>query len=211
VAGFCAFGKMPSMGDFLRINAPRSFVEPWDIWMQTGIQEVRRVLGNSWTACYMSAPIWRFTLSAGLTGSETMFGVVMPSVDRVGREFPLTLASPVTTPASLLDFHFSAENTFDTLEDVALKALEDETNRDVLSRLLSQITLRVVPPAPNLHKGIASQLRGMRQPSIWTAELESGPLEMVCDGLPNAVQMRALFDLDAPIWQANPQSIESSG
>ena len=40
---FGAYGKMPSLGDFFRINASRGFVEPWDIWLQTGMQEARRI------------------------------------------------------------------------------------------------------------------------------------------------------------------------
>jgi len=40
----------------------------------------------------MVAPVWRFYLSAGLCGPGAACGVFMPSVDRAGRHFPLTLA-----------------------------------------------------------------------------------------------------------------------
>ena len=199
---------MPSLGDFFRVNAPRSFVEPWDIWMQTGIREVRRDLGNDWSACYMSAPIWRFTLSAGTAGPDAVFGVVMPSVDRVGREFPLTLMAPVPEPASLLDLHFGAKSTFEVLENLALDALEDEMTPDWISRLLSQISIPVVLSATDVPEGAADQFHSMVQPSIWTADLAFDPRLMICEGLPCAVQLRGLMDLNAPVWRATSRTSE---
>lgn len=189
---------MPSLGDFFRINASPGFVEPWDIWLQIGMQEVRRLLGSNWEVCFMSAPIWRFTLSAGLAGPDAMLGVLMPSMDRVGREFPLTLMTPVSGTPLLTDLYSGAESLFPFLEDIALNSLDDDMTRDKLVNLLSQLSLDHVetiniPGSPS---------------SIWTAILASEPLTMTCKGLPNAVQMRGLFDLDAPVWQAGPKITE---
>ncbi len=82
----------------------------------------------------MSAPIWRFTLDAGVAGPQAALGVLMPSVDRVGRQFPLTLAALLPgVPA-----HPVAEDTFAALEELALDALED-LPRDALLARLAQI------------------------------------------------------------------------
>ncbi len=88
-AGF--FGKLPSRGDFLRVGLPRSFTDPWDDCMGRAMAGSRALLGEAWLPAWMEAPVWRFALPAGMCGSEAALGVWMPSVDRAGRHFPLTL------------------------------------------------------------------------------------------------------------------------
>ena len=107
--GVGAFGKMPSAGDFFRLNAPPGFVRAWDGWLQQAMLEGQRALGPAWDDAYMSAPIWRFTLTAGLAGPHKAQGVLMPSVDRVGRRFPLTLMRALDTPGPAPHDHFTAE------------------------------------------------------------------------------------------------------
>ncbi|NJK42670.1 MAG: type VI secretion system-associated protein TagF [Aquincola sp.] len=82
-ARFGAFGKMPSLGDFLRMDLPSGFIDPWDRWLQEGILSVRASLGEAWQDCYFSAPIWRFNLSPGLAGAAAVMGVMMSSVEEV--------------------------------------------------------------------------------------------------------------------------------
>ena len=91
VIGF--FGKIPSKGDFVQAGLPRSFVDAWDGWMQDRLAASRRILGDAWLDLWMEAPIWRFRLASGLCGPAAAAGVWMPSIDRVGRHFPLTFAA----------------------------------------------------------------------------------------------------------------------
>ncbi len=51
----------------------------------------------------MEAPIWRFLLPAGACGAQAALGVWLPSVDRVGRQFPLALCALAPLGADLLD------------------------------------------------------------------------------------------------------------
>jgi type VI secretion system protein ImpM len=119
------FGKLPWLGDFVTRRLPHSFVEPWDDWLQRGMAATRDALGDGWLDSFLTAPVWRFLLPAGSAG-PAMAGVLMPSVDRVGRYFPLTLASPLEADpgpeAPLL-----AARWFDALELTALAALDDTT------------------------------------------------------------------------------------
>jgi type VI secretion system protein ImpM len=89
--GFC--GKLPARGDFVSIGLPRGFVEPWHDWMQRMLAASRSALGEDWLPIWNVAPIWRFALSAGSCGPDAALGLWMPSVDRVGRQFPLTFAA----------------------------------------------------------------------------------------------------------------------
>ena len=59
MAGFGAFGKMPSAGDFFRLNTPGGFVRVWDAWLQQVMLEGQGAYGPGFDAHYMSAPIWR--------------------------------------------------------------------------------------------------------------------------------------------------------
>jgi type VI secretion system protein ImpM len=96
-AGF--FGKIPARGDFVRAGLPRSFTDPWDDWMQAVLAGSRDLLGETWLAAWMEAPIWHFRLPAGQCGPAPALGVWMPSVDAAGRHFPLTLALCGPAPA----------------------------------------------------------------------------------------------------------------
>lgn len=128
-----AFGKIPALGDFFRIGLPPAFIEPWDQWLQSGHLAARNGLGDRWETCYNSAPIWHFTLSEGLAGPLPVQGLVMCSVDRVGRQFPLTLAVQLEDNAAPAEAHFAAKEHFEMLETIALDMLEDDATRDQLS------------------------------------------------------------------------------
>ncbi|PHR89245.1 MAG: type VI secretion system-associated protein TagF [Blastopirellula sp.] len=222
--GFGAFGKIPAAGDFFRLNPPTGFVQVWDDWIQRAMLGSQAAMGPDWDAAYMSAPIWRFSLSAGLAGPQKVMGVLMPSVDRVGRRFPLTLMAALPTPGPAQLDHFSEEVLFARLEDVALDALEDTMTRDGLEARLETVqppqfrssapiravgsTLVLTQPdsrglLPELAAGLLAS--HVRVPSIWSAVINDVPRMMVCDGLPEGPVTRGLFDLNAPIWsEAKP-------
>jgi type VI secretion system protein ImpM len=85
------YGKLPVRGDFLRNGLPRSFADPWDAWLQAAIGASRSALGEDWLESWMEAPVWRFALPDGACGPAAVLGLWMPSIDRAGRHFPLTL------------------------------------------------------------------------------------------------------------------------
>lgn len=220
-AGCGAFGKIPAMGDFLRANLPPGFAEAWDGWLQRTLTAARADLGGRWLDCYLSAPIWRFTLGAGLAGRLPVIGVMMASVDRVGRHFPLTLVAPLPQGSSALAVHFGAEAAFLRLEDIALAALEADLPRDGLLRHLQALeTLRLPAPARLSGRGdglalrtaagqpaacglAAALLEGqVAHPSLWTAEMAEGSRVLLCDGLPPQSRAAALFDPGAAAWPA---------
>src|SRR4051794_31956021 len=53
----------------------------------------RESAGDVWLPAFLEAPVWRFLVPAGLCGARAAVGLMMPSVDRVGRYFPLTFAA----------------------------------------------------------------------------------------------------------------------
>jgi type VI secretion system protein ImpM len=85
------YGKLPSHGDFLRRRIADEIVTRWDGWLQSAIAASRRILGERWLEIYLTSPAWRFSCEKEVCGPNAMAGVIVPSVDRVGRYFPLTL------------------------------------------------------------------------------------------------------------------------
>jgi type VI secretion system protein ImpM len=95
------FGKMPLMGDFAQRRLPTGFVESCDAWLSAGMQTSRQQLGDSWLDVYLTGPIWRFGWAPGVIDTQWWFGTLMPSVDNVGRYFPLVVArSAAVAPES---------------------------------------------------------------------------------------------------------------
>jgi type VI secretion system protein ImpM len=86
-------GKIPARGDFVHAGLPRDFTDPWHDWQTVVIAGSRTLMGEAWLDAFLEAPVWRFVLPAGLCGPRAAVGLIMPSVDKVGRYFPLTLAA----------------------------------------------------------------------------------------------------------------------
>lgn len=128
------YGKVPSHADFLSRRLPPEFVEPWDEWLQSALVHSQRQLGEHWLETYLGSPIWRFTLSAGICGNQVWAGVLMPSVDRVGRYFPLTLATCLSSETHPLSVLAGASDWLTAMETVALSGLEDQFDLQVFDR-----------------------------------------------------------------------------
>lgn len=89
--GIGVFGKLPARGDFVAQGLPPFFTEAWHGWLVRGLAGARLVLGARLFEVWRVAPAWRFLLSPGLAGPAAAAGILVPSVDAVGRAFPLTL------------------------------------------------------------------------------------------------------------------------
>lgn len=82
------FGKLPARGDFVRAGLPREFVARWDRWISGVLPAALEATGDGW----LQAPVWWFYLAPGVCGADLVSGLLLPSIDKVGRRFPLTLA-----------------------------------------------------------------------------------------------------------------------
>lgn len=220
-ATFGAFGKIPSVGDFFRINPPIGFASIWDEWLQRCLVSGAHAYGSRWDELYMSVPIWRFCLSPGVAGASGVLGVLMPSVDRVGRRFPLTLVGPLQDGMQVIEAHLSADDTFETLESIALSVLDDDLSKDALAERLEEVelsdaqadaTCSVAPATSVVCRSKTSRqmvitttaellARSFASPTIWSTLMEEDCRLMVCDGLPDGSNMQGLFDLDADLWR----------
>ena len=99
------FGKVVMLGDFANRRLSPEFVGACDRWLSQGIAASRMQLGSRWLDTYLTGPLWRFAWTPGVVGAQWWFGTLMPSVDAVGRYFPLIVASArQSAPASAQTF-----------------------------------------------------------------------------------------------------------
>lgn len=129
------FGKVPSLGDFVSRRLPPAFLNPWDAWLQAGLQCSRERLDEQWLEAYLCSPIWHFALAAGVCGEQGWAGVMIPSVDRVGRYFPLTVAAAVGV--------LSPSDTawYGEVERLALSALSEVFSLEAFDESLMMLPL----------------------------------------------------------------------
>lgn len=88
--GYGIFGKLPQKRDFVAFGIPRSILEPFETWLQSAVAASRNELGSEWQDRYLVAPIWHFWGGREIFGVDCA-GAIMPSVDQVGRFFPLSI------------------------------------------------------------------------------------------------------------------------
>ena len=120
------YGKLPTHGDFIRRRASDGFVEAWDSWLRQCISDSRSKLGEHWLEVYLTSPAWRFICAPGACGSSGVIGVMAPSVDRVGRYFPLTIVSELPASASPVTMVSAAAAFFDEAERLIVETLADD-------------------------------------------------------------------------------------
>ncbi len=230
------YGKLPANGDFVTRRLPPAFIEPWDAWLNTMLSGSREQLGEAWRDAFLSAPAWRFVLAPGIIGLNGWAGLIVPSVDSVGRYFPLTVASalparsldPVATLVRAHNWYAEVEpvvsvaltpdaeiGTFDAQLcnrrfPVELVALLEETEETIPPRSRSQRALWI-PLGPEF-QGEAG-LRGLAKPlaapySAWLAEESEifGRSLMLCERLPAVEQFCAMLNGEWPTRRGERRS-----
>jgi type VI secretion system protein ImpM len=137
------YGKLPAKRDFIALNLPSGFLGVWEEWLQSSVAASREQLGERWLDLFLSQPIWRFWLGRDICGTA-MTGALMPSVDGVGRYFPLCLCAAGNAGARLdpPPVHAMAQ-WFEAAEAALLAALDPDFAGNPLELVAN------VPPLPD--------------------------------------------------------------
>ena len=146
-------GKLPVRKDFLCLGLPRDFWSPWRAWVDAAVHESQTVLGAEWRPAWMVGPVWHFALPGGVCGPDAVLGLLMPSVDGVGRLYPLTVAVVFPGRRAAPDPE-AGDIWLAAAEALARDALANDTEPDALLQALSAIA-----PAPDAG--------GMTDAGIW--------------------------------------------
>ncbi|GJE13950.1 type VI secretion system-associated protein TagF [Methylobacterium longum] len=151
---FALYGKLPAKRDFVAVQTWRGFLATFEPWLQQGIASSRAQLGTAWQDTYLHAPIWRFWIGHAVCGMTTL-GALMPSVDGVGRYFPLVLAAGADADETLPNPETEAHDAWlSAAEDILLGALGPGTTFDELTAAVAGLG----PPAATSGVGAAPGL-----------------------------------------------------
>jgi type VI secretion system protein ImpM len=168
------FGKVPARGDFIGRRLAPALAASWDAWLGRLTISVRDAAGDTWPESWLTAPLWQFALGSDLAPAPGAAGILIASVDRVGRMFPFTIIGPA---AGIPD-----DIWFESAEALALDALDDDFNPDTLDSALVQ--LGPPPPGATLAPG----------QSLWRSRGSDrvNPVSTLITGLPNRQDSAAM-------------------
>lgn len=206
------YGKLPSHGDFLRRRTSDAFVAAWDAWLQAGLSTSQAALGDRWLDVYLTSPAWRFVCAAGACGPMPVAGVLVPSIDRVGRYFPLTVVAELSpdvpimgVPTQLLSFFGAAERLL--VDTLAVETVNFERFDARVGDLRSELAQLASPREVVLDVAAVSILQGGAN---WQVPIEpTGSPGSVFEQLLSR-QMAAAYDPLVLWWTEGSAMVDSS-
>jgi type VI secretion system protein ImpM len=172
------YGKLASRGDFVSRGLGQDFIKRWDSWLAAGLLLSQQQLGPNWLDAYLVSPLWRFALAPGVCGQQAVAGVLMPSIDRVGRYFPLTVAQTLEPGQSLATVVGAPDDWFEQVEVLMLATLEEGADFSAFDDSVSN--LGFLPTSA--HSSI-SHFAGLQRTCASDPQARSQMLaELACEG-----------------------------
>jgi type VI secretion system protein ImpM len=155
------FGKLGAKRDFIALATPRAFLEAWEPWLQSSLAASRHQMGERWQHGFLTAPVWRFWLGAGICGT-TVAGAIMPSLDGMGRYYPLTLHAIADTVAPIPPPDIDAQDEwFGMAEEFLLATLSGNTTFADISAALDNLAGPRTRSSAETEPGILSLAESM--------------------------------------------------
>lgn len=179
-------GKLPSGGDFLSRRVDPAFAASWEPWLLAMLAGSRERLRERWQESFLSAPAWRFVLAPGVATPSAWCGVMVPSVDSVGRYYPLTLVCSLGAEALDPEAALKAmTNWFAMAEMLATEALSPQVDIGAFDDSVAAL------PLPVFAIDRAAPFAARSKPfSAWTCEASdvTPAMQFVVEGLPTIEQ-----------------------
>jgi type VI secretion system protein ImpM len=207
------YGKLPSHGDFLRRRVSDAFVDAWDAWLREGLAASRSALGPRWLDVYLTSPSWRFVCGPGACGPTPVVGLMAPSVDRVGRYFPVTVVSELPAHVSLLTAATTSASFFDGAERLIIDTLAaDEIDFEAFDKcvigLSDELGWICIPPRLTLDPSADALMNGDAQ--AWQIPMGSATqLGTVLEQL-LSLRLTAIYDPLVLWWTEGSAVVEPS-
>jgi len=153
------FGKLPGQADFVGRGLAPEVQAAVDEWLAGCVQRLKTASPDEWLARYLDSPSWRFVWMADATSAplqgETWAGVLLPSVDSVGRYFPLLLLASVPPDCELP----TLLNWLEALDALGAQALDEDWQPDALMASLPPPPASNGLPATGINAMLAAEAR----------------------------------------------------
>lgn len=138
------WGKIPTTGDFVSRDVRPELIDGFDSWLQQGISHSKALLQDTWLEKYLTAHIWRFYAKNTFATDSICTGIMCPSVDRVGRYFPLIFILELQVEKAWdISFLQTRRSWFSALESIALRALHEPLDADTLKAELTKASAQL--------------------------------------------------------------------
>ena len=197
------------LGALLTILLQDELIEAWAEG-NPGAREILREGGvEALKASSMSVPAF-----------APVVGVMVPSVDRVGRYFPLTIATELPSHTAVADAVFAGAHWFAGLEEAALGMLDSGQGPDDLDAALANLAFKL-PQTAAVEESVgapqalrsteafewvakARALAAWSQEKGWRAlwwtrgRVDGGPLMFASSALPTAAEFAKLLESGKP-------------
>ncbi len=199
-------GKLPGVSDFASRRLDARFIDLWDGWISAGLARMRADEPERWIDAYLASPTWRFLVPPNFfpapLSAGAWAGVVMPSVDRVGRYYPLTLTVTLDQVPQTADVQARLWCWLQSLQDTALRALDEDWPIDVLETQLHQVGL----PLSDDNAALTDD-PGSTTPSAHALQFFASAAAGSCawytdrEGGPQVLQSRNCNDAICQLWE----------
>jgi type VI secretion system ImpM family protein len=159
-----AIGKIAGEPEFLRADSPL------DEWIHAGFEAALERWGLEWRDVFRQGTAYAFLLG-------DLCGVLAPSRDSVGRDYPLAIFAPVgggASPAIVLALSGFLESAFALLQD----ARNPHMTRDELRWQVEGLRVPRPEDVEAAHGDYLAWLRATEAREVWTSVLPSGHLEV---------------------------------
>lgn len=160
------FGKLPTHGDFLSRGLDDVATGALDDFLSASLSQAATL--EDFDDLYPSAPAWRFLIE--LDG-KTVCGLIAPSVDKVGRQFPIVVGVAYGGSPGLL---------IDACEAYLYQAFAEGLTADALFDNLSAVPAAPADEAPLIgwfledeDKVVIDRLDGNFPPRLVTRMMEA--------------------------------------
>jgi type VI secretion system protein ImpM len=166
---FGYYGKLPVSSEFIRCQASGAEIDQLDQWIREGMYHAKSSLGPPWSQEFTQGDHWAF-LYLPRDQSRFLIGLLKPSRDKAGREFPF-LIYLVLEKQQFADTPWSAPMHFNEFFKQGQRLLSNIDTEVDLNRL--QLRLQTLLPVDE--SGTASaearyheELRRRRMRDHWT-------------------------------------------
>ncbi|HVY17812.1 MAG TPA: type VI secretion system-associated protein TagF, partial [Rhodopila sp.] len=132
----------------------------WEQWLSSLVVAARAALGTDWPHDWLTAPLWHFTLGREVAPPLGAAGVLLASVDRVGRFFPFSILGLAAPDAAARSADWAR-----AAEALALSALADDFDPDRLDAALAGLG----PPPAAGGAALANGIWPLRIHDDWPA------------------------------------------
>ncbi|PSJ57016.1 type VI secretion system-associated protein TagF [Kumtagia ephedrae] len=178
--GFGLFGKLPQKRDFIAFGIAGEVLSPLETWLQSAVAASRSELGRGWEEVYLVAPIWRFWIGADVLGVNCA-GALMPSVDGIGRFFPLLALYACEPGESLPPPSYSPQEKWFAAIEARLLGVLEEGAAPAVESVLGGL------PAPAIDRLVPNARRSM---------FKGGPLWQAGQDIDTPSFLAAIFEDD---------------